>query len=90
MEAKYNVLSASLRDIIFAMQFIDKLVSWGVKLLTDKPKVHCRVFEENRCAVEFAKASKLRPCTKHIVIQYLLDISHPDCTNSLIPAYYSS
>jgi hypothetical protein len=35
-----------------------------------KPKVHCKVFEDNSGALEMAKVHKFRPRTKHINIKY--------------------
>ena len=34
------------------------------------PSVKCKVFEDNNGEIELAKASKIRPCTKHIALKY--------------------
>ena len=32
--------------------------------------VKCKLFEDNKGAIELAKAPKIRPCTKHIALKY--------------------
>ncbi|CAJ1945439.1 unnamed protein product [Cylindrotheca closterium] len=38
----------------------------GIPVLDHRPKVHCRVFEDNTGALEMAKVHKWRPRTKHL------------------------
>ena len=34
------------------------------------PKLHCRVFEDNRGCIDLVKMPRLRPRTKHIALKY--------------------
>jgi len=69
-EAEYIALSTALRDVIFVMNLLRELVSFGVTLIKATPKIKCKVFEDNVGALELAKTPKMRPRTKHIAIQY--------------------
>jgi hypothetical protein len=69
-EAEYMALSAALRDVIYIMQLLEELVSFGIKLSPVLPEIKCKVFEDNVGAYELAKALKIRPRTKHIGIHY--------------------
>jgi hypothetical protein len=69
-EAEYIALSSALRDVIYVMQLLKKLILFGIKISVSTPTVRCKVFEDNVGAIELAKAPKLRPRTKHIAIQY--------------------
>jgi hypothetical protein len=69
-EAEYIALSSALRDVIYVMQLLEELISFGIKIPVSTPTVRCKVFEDNVGAIELAKAPKLRPRTKHIAIQY--------------------
>jgi hypothetical protein len=52
------------------MQLIKELQANGFKLTKDKPKVHCRVFEDNSGALIMATEHKNRPRTKHLNVKY--------------------
>ena len=52
------------------MQLLKELISFGIQLQDVLPTVKCKVFEDNVGAIELAKAPRMRPCTKHIDIQY--------------------
>ncbi len=41
-----------------------------IPVLTNPPKIHCKVFEDNAGAIEIAKVPKMRPRTKHLNIKY--------------------
>ena len=70
-EAEYVALSTALRDVIYILQLTEELTANGITVpLPDKPRVTCRVFEDNAGAVELANNPKLRPRTKHIAIPY--------------------
>jgi hypothetical protein len=69
-EAEYIALSTALRDVIYVMQLLEELLSFGIQIPVTTPVVRCKVFEDNVGAIELAKAPKLRPRTKHIAIQY--------------------
>jgi hypothetical protein len=69
-EAEYIALSTALRDVIYVMQLLEELLSFGMIIPVTTPVVRCKVFEDNVGAIELAKAPKLRPRMKHIAIQY--------------------
>jgi hypothetical protein len=69
-EAEIIALSTSLREAIYLMQLLKELQGHGFDFTATKPKVHCRVFEDNNGAIEIATVHKFRPRTKHINIQY--------------------
>jgi hypothetical protein len=50
----------------------------GVCNYCNVPKVYCKAFEDNRGALELAKAPKMRPRTKHInlVFHHFRDYVH--------------
>ena len=69
-----------MRDVIYFINLIQEIQDFGIKLPhTSKPKVTCRVFEDNVGALELANTHKLRPRTKHLSVQlhhfrqYVLD-----------------
>jgi len=41
----------------------------GIKLNNSKPKVSCKVFEDNSGALEMATTHKFQPQTKHINVK---------------------
>ena len=65
-------MSAALRDIIFIMQVVTALISFGVNLVTvlPVPTVKCKLFEGTIGAIQLVKAPHMYPQTKHIDIQY--------------------
>ena len=59
-----------MQDVIYFMNLIDEMKDFGITLpgvLT--PITTCRVFEDNVGALELANTLKLRPRTKHLVVQ---------------------
>jgi hypothetical protein len=69
-ESEFIGLSQSLRQAIPLMELINELNANGIDMATTKPKVYCRVFEDNSGAIELATVPKMRPRTKHINIKY--------------------
>lgn len=65
-EAEYVALSTALREIIPAMNLLKEMKRLGFDVPGCKPKIHCRVFEDNSGALEMASNDKYRPRTKHI------------------------
>ncbi len=65
-EAEYNALSASLREVIHLMQLVDEAKTLGWETFMGTPEVHCKVFEDNSGALEWARLPKMRPRTKHL------------------------
>jgi hypothetical protein len=52
------------------MQLIKELQAHGFNIIEGKPKMHCRVFEDNSGALIMATEHKARPCTKHLNVKY--------------------
>ena len=69
-EAEYIALSQSMREVLPIMWLLQEAKELGIPVLTDKPKIHCKVFEDNEGAIEIAKVPKMRPRTKHLNIKY--------------------
>jgi hypothetical protein len=69
-EAEYVALSAALRECMPLMQLIKELQAHGFDMTEAKPKVHCRVFEDNSGALIMATEHKSRPRTKHLNVKY--------------------
>ena len=69
-ESKYVGLSYALREVIPIMEFMKEMKKLGMPISKTKPKVHCKVFEDNSGALEMAKVHKYRPRTKHLNVKY--------------------
>jgi hypothetical protein len=69
-EAEFMALSAALRETIPLMELVKELQQNGYDFTATRPKVHCRVFEDNSGALEIASVPKMRPRTKFINVQY--------------------
>jgi hypothetical protein len=69
-EAEYIALSQSLRETIPLMQLLEEFKEQGFPVVSTKPRVHCKAFEDNSGALELARLPKLRPRTKHINVVY--------------------
>lgn len=70
-ESEFVALSTALRDIIPVMNLLKEMKNnqgWDVP--GTKPKIQCRVFEDNSGALEMAVNEKFRPRTKHINGKY--------------------
>ena len=68
-EAEYIALSQAMREVIPLMTLmseIDKVFPIGFK----KPKIHCKVWEDNESCISIAKNQKFSPRTKHIAIKW--------------------
>jgi hypothetical protein len=65
-EAEYIALSQSLREIIPMTNLTTEINRLGVCNYCTIPKFYCKTFEDNSGALELAKATKMRPRTKHI------------------------
>ena len=65
-ESDYTGLSYALREAIPIMNLFKEMKEVGIPVISDKPKVLCKVFEDNTGALEIAKVAKFRPRTKHL------------------------
>jgi len=52
------------------MELVKELKAVGFNMCSNRPTVHCRVFEDNSGVLEITKDPKMRPRTKHINIKY--------------------
>jgi hypothetical protein len=52
------------------MRLVDKLQTSGFDIPGERPKVHCKAFEDNSGALEIATTRKMKPQTKHLNIEY--------------------
>ena len=59
-----------MREVLPIMWLLEEAKHHGVPVLNARPKVHCKVFEDNACAIEIANVLKVRPRTKHLNIKY--------------------
>ena len=48
------------------LELTKEMHSYDIKLHSTRPKIHCKIFEDNSCALEMACTPKVQPCTKHI------------------------
>ncbi|CAJ1970060.1 unnamed protein product [Cylindrotheca closterium] len=62
-KSKYSGLSYALREAIPLMNLLKEMKRHGIPVLDHRPKVHCRVFEDNGGALEMAKIHKWKPRT---------------------------
>ncbi len=67
-EAEYIALSQSMREVLPIMWLLQEAHDQGIPVLTNPPKIHCKVFEDNAGTIEIAKVPKMRPRTKHLNI----------------------
>ena len=59
-EAEYVALSTSMQDVIYFMNLIDEMKTFGIHLpQVPKPNTTCRVFEDNVGALELANSATL-------------------------------
>ena len=68
-ESEYTGLSHALRDAIPLMQILSEMKRVGFPIGSTRPKVMCKVFEDNSGALEMAVNHKYRPRTKHLNVK---------------------
>ena len=68
-ESEYIALSMAMREVIALMNLM-KEVDTVFSLNGCKPKIHCKVFEDNESCFAMTKNKKFSPRTKHIAIKY--------------------
>jgi hypothetical protein len=69
-EAEYIALSQSMREVLPIIWLLEEAKQQDIPILNTKPKVHCKVFEDNEGAMEIAEVPKMRPRTKNFNIKY--------------------
>jgi hypothetical protein len=62
-ESEYIALSQALREVIPLIALIKELRANNFDIKSGKPKILCKVFEDNNGALEMATTPKLRPRT---------------------------
>jgi len=68
-EAEYIALSQAMREVIPFMNLMQEIDDiFGIH--NPSPKIHCKVFEDNRSCIKVAESPKFTPRTKHIAIKY--------------------
>ena len=51
------------------MEHLEQLEK-ALNIESKRPSVKCKIFEDNNCAIELAKAPKMLPRTKQIALKY--------------------
>jgi hypothetical protein len=69
-ETEYIALSQSMREVLPIIQLLEEAKQLDIPVLNAKPKVHCKVFEDNAGAIEIANVPKMKLRTKHLNIKY--------------------
>jgi hypothetical protein len=69
-EAEYIALSQSMREVLPIIWLLEEAKQQDIPILNTKPKVHCKVFEDNEGAMEIAEVPKMRPRTKNFNINH--------------------
>ena len=81
-ESEYIALSMAMREVLSLMQLMEE-INKIFKIKRMKPKIHCKVFEDNESCITMAKRRKFSPRTKHIGIKYHHFRSHVGTTVSV-------
>ena len=68
-ESEYIALSQAMRDVIPFVNLLTELQSFYADDVS-KPRIICKLFEDNNGALLMAKEQKYRPRTKHIALKY--------------------
>jgi hypothetical protein len=69
-EAEYIALSTVMREILPMLTLIKEAARRKIIPKTSKPMIHCKLFEDNKGAIEMANVPKMHPRTKHLNIKY--------------------
>lgn len=68
-ESEYIGISYALREVIPLMELLREMKKLKFPILSEVPKIHCKLFEDNSGALEMAKTHKYRPRTKHLNVK---------------------
>ncbi len=52
------------------MFLVQEICKKGFQVISAKPYIYCKVFEDNSGALKLARLPELCPCTKHINVCY--------------------
>jgi dihydroorotase len=73
MEAEYIALSQSMRKTIPFLNLMEE-IGMVLDVLNPKPKIHCKVFEDNMSCIKVAESPKFTP----LAIKYHHFCKHVD------------
>ncbi len=68
--AEYKALSSAAREILPMITLTKEAAKRKIITKTKAPLIHCKLFEDNKGAIEMANVPKIRPQTKHLNIKY--------------------
>ena len=68
-ESEYIACLTAMREVISLIQLMEEM-NKIFKLYMPKPKLFCKVYEDNESCIAMAKRRKFSPRTKHIAIKY--------------------
>ena len=68
-DTEYVDISYTLRSTIPIMRLLRKIRKQGIKVITDRVPVQCKVFEDNAGAINIARSERFRPRAKHMNIK---------------------
>jgi hypothetical protein len=69
-EAEIISLSQALKTTIPLMEITKEMKRHGFSVLSTKPTVHCKLFEDNSGAIELATKRKVRPRTRYMNVKW--------------------
>jgi histone deacetylase 1/2 len=69
-EAEYIALSTASREILPLLSLAKEAKKHKLINKVESPVIRCKIFEDNKGAVEIANVPKMRPRTKHLNIKY--------------------
>jgi hypothetical protein len=75
-EAELIALSTALKEVIHLMKLLEELREHKIPIPFTKPKIRCKVFEDNAPCIEIAKNPKFRPRTKHLCVRLFHFVSY--------------
>jgi hypothetical protein len=77
-EAEIISMSTALKTTIPLMEITKEMQELGFNILSTKPTVHCRLFEDNSGAIELATNRKVRPRTRYMNVKWFHFRHHYD------------
>jgi hypothetical protein len=69
-EAEIISLSQALKTTIPLMEITKEMQRYGFSILSTRPTIHCKLFEDNSGAVELATRKKVRPRTRYMNVKW--------------------
>ena len=69
-ESEYVALSQALRQVLPVIETLKEFNKIFPEVSLPKPKVHCKVHEDNVSCIKMTESDKFTPRTKHISLKY--------------------